>query len=111
MVTWTRDSDDISSLEDSHLYTPSQLVVPNGGIYTAGDYSNILTVNGRLSGVYGVSVTNVRTTIAATASPITVRGNIHPVYSGIRLLHIVMCLKSWLMHACTCANQLIQLSL
>ena len=52
-VTWTRDGDDISSLEDNHLYIPSQLVVPNGGLYTAGDYSNILTVSGRLPGVYG----------------------------------------------------------
>ena len=66
MVTWTRDSDDISSLEDSHLYTPSQLVVPNGRLYTAGDYSNILTVSGRLPGVYGVSVTNDRTTTPVT---------------------------------------------
>ena len=84
MVTWTRDNDNISSLEDSHLYTPSQLVVPNGGIYRSGDYSNMLTVSGRLPGVYGVSVTNVRTTTPVTAGPITVRGNIHPIYSGIR---------------------------
>ena len=63
MVTWTRDGDDISSLEGSHLYTPSQLVVPN---YKCGDYSNILTVNGRLTGVYGVSVTNDRTTTPVT---------------------------------------------
>ena len=78
MVTWTRDGGDISSVDDSHLYTPSQLVVPNGGVYTAGIYSNILTVSGRLPGVYGVSVTNDRTTMAATASPITVRGNTYP---------------------------------
>ena len=104
MVTWTRDGGDISSVDDSHLYTPSQLVVPNGGKYRSGDYTNILTVSGSLPGMYGVSVTNVRTTTPVTAGPITVRGNIHPIYSGIRLLHIVMCLKSWLMHACTSAE-------
>ena len=70
MVTWTRDGVTISSLRDNH-YTPSQLVVPNGKLYTAGDYSNILTVNGRLSGVYGVSVTNDR-----TATPVTSDVNI-----------------------------------
>ena len=68
MVTWTRDGDDISSLEDNLRYTPSQLVVPNGRVYTAGDYSNILTVNGSLSGVYGVSVTNDRTTTPVTSN-------------------------------------------
>ena len=70
MVTWTRDGDDISSLEDNHLYSPSQMVVPNGGIYKRGDYSNILTVNGSLPGVYGVSVTNDR-----TATPVTPTNN------------------------------------
>ena len=74
-VTWTRDGVKISSLEDSQ-YTPSQLVVPNGGIYTAGDYSNILTVSGRLPGVYGVSVTNDRTTQPVTPTRnITIIGN------------------------------------
>ena len=71
MVTWTRNSDDISSLEDSHNYIPSQMVVPNGRVYTAGDYSNILTVSGRLPGVYGVSVTNDR-----TATPVIPARNI-----------------------------------
>ena len=66
-VTWTRDGVNISSLRDNR-YTPSQLVVPNGRIYTAGDYSNILTVSGRLSGVYGVSVTNDRTTTPVTSN-------------------------------------------
>ena len=76
MVTWTRDGDDISSLEDSHLYTPSQLVVPNGRVYTAGDYSNILTVNGSFSGVYGVSVTNDQTTTSVTpTNNFTIIGN------------------------------------
>ena len=70
MVTWTRDSDDISSFEDSHLYTPSQLVLPNGRVYTAGHYTNMLTVNGSLPGVYGVSVTNDR-----TATPVTPTNN------------------------------------
>ena len=67
-VTWTRDGVNISSLRDNH-YTPSQLVVPNDdGLYTDGDYSNILTVNGRLSGVYGVNVTNDRTTTPVTSN-------------------------------------------
>ena len=73
MVTWTRDGDDISSVDDSHLYTPSQLVVPNrgvpnGGKYRSGDYTNILTVNGSLPGMYGVSVTNDRTTTPVTSN-------------------------------------------
>ena len=68
MVTWTRDGDDISSLEDNLRYTPSQLVVPNGGKYRSGDYSNILRVNGSLPGVYGVSVTNDRTTTPVTSN-------------------------------------------
>ena len=68
MVTWTRDGGDISSVDDSHLYTPSQLVVPNGGKYRSGDYTNILIVNGRLSGVYAVSVTNDRTTTPVTSN-------------------------------------------
>ena len=76
IVTWTRDGDNISSLEDSHLYTPSQLVVPNGRVYRSGDYSNILTVNGRLPGVYGVSVTNDRTTTPVTpTNNFTIIGN------------------------------------
>ena len=70
MVTWTRDGGDISSVDDSHLYTPSQLVVPNGGKYRSGDYTNILTVSGSLPGMYGVSVTNVRTTTPVTAGPL-----------------------------------------
>ena len=70
-VTWTRDGVNISSLTNrDNYYTPSQLVVPNGGIYTAGDYSNILTVSGSLSGVYGVSVTNDRTTTPVTSHTI-----------------------------------------
>ena len=97
MVTWTRDGDDISSLEDNR-YMPSQSVLPNGRLYTAGDYSNILTVSGSLPGMYGVIVTNDRTTTPVTAGPITVRGNIHPIYSGIRLLHIVV--FEILAHAC-----------
>ena len=76
MVTWTRDGDNISSLEDSHLYTPSQLVVPRNGLYRSGDYSNILTVSGRLPGVYGVSVTNDRTTTPVTpTNNFTIIGN------------------------------------
>ena len=73
-VTWTRDGVKISSLEDSQ-YTPSQIVLRNGaeGLYTAGDYSNILRVSGRLSGVYAVSVTNDRTTTPVTSN-ITVLG-------------------------------------
>ena len=71
-VTWTRDGVKISSLEDNH-YTPSQNVLQNGRLYTAGDYSNILRVNGRLSGVYAVSVTNDRTTTPVTSN-ITVLG-------------------------------------
>ena len=71
MVTWTRDGDDISSLEDNHLYTPSQIVLPRNGLYRSGDYSNILTVSGSLPGVYGVSVTNDR-----TATPVTPTRNI-----------------------------------
>ena len=66
-VTWTKDGVNISSLEDNH-YTPSQNVLRNGGLYTAGDYSNILRVNGRLSGVYAVSVTNDRTTTPVTSN-------------------------------------------
>ena len=64
-VTWTRDGVNISSLRlVDNRYIPSQNVLRNGddGLYTAGDYSNILTVYGRLPGVYGVSVTNDRTT-------------------------------------------------
>ena len=64
-VTWTRDGVSISSLADNR-YTPSQIVLPNDGRYTAGHYSNILTVSGRFSGVYGVSVTNDRTTVPVT---------------------------------------------
>ena len=71
-VTWTRNGVNISSLEDNR-YMPSQNVLQNGGLYTAGDYSNILTVSGRLSGVYGVSVTNDRTTTPVTSN-ITVLG-------------------------------------
>ena len=85
MVTWTRDSDDNSSLKDSHLYTPSQLVVPNGGVYTAGDYSNMLTVSGRLSGVYGVSVTNDR-----TATPVT--SNIAVLLGTVTVVRILTCI-------------------
>ena len=71
-VSWTRDGVNISSLEDNH-YTPSQIV---GGQYTAGHYSNILTVYGRLPGVYGVSVTNDRTRQpVAPATSITIIGN------------------------------------
>ena len=76
-VTWTRDGVKISSLEDSQ-YTPSQMVLRNGnhGLYTAGDYSNILTVSGRLRGVYGISVTNDRTTTPVTPTRnITILGN------------------------------------
>ena len=75
-VTWTRDGINISSLEDNPRYIPSQIVQSNGGKYTAGDYSNILTVSGRLRGVYGVSVTNNRTTQPVTPTRnITIIGN------------------------------------
>ena len=64
-VTWTIDGNNVSTLEGSR-YEPSQIVVPNDQLYTAGDYSNILTVTGRLPGVYGVSVTNDRTSQPVT---------------------------------------------
>ena len=83
IVTWTRDGDDISSVDDSHLYTPSQLVVPNGGKYRSGDYTNMLTVNGSLSGVYGVSVTNDRTTTPVTSN-IAVLGIVVNVHGNTR---------------------------
>ena len=67
-VTWTIDGNNVSTLEGSR-YEPSQIVVPNDQLYTAGDYSNILTVSGRLPGEYGVSVTNDRTSQPVT--PIT----------------------------------------
>ena len=59
-VTWTINGNNVSTLEGSR-YEPSQIVVPNDRLYTAGDYSNILTVSRRLPGEYGVSVTNDRT--------------------------------------------------
>ena len=65
-VTWTRDGINISST--CHCYTPSQTVLDLWSSYTAGDYSNILTVSGRLPGVYGVSVTNGRTRQAVTSN-------------------------------------------
>ena len=80
-VTWTRDGADISSLE-TNRYMPSQNVLQNNGLYTAGDYTNILTVSGRLSGVYGVSVTNDRTTT--------------PVTSNIAVLGIVTVKLAWI---------------
>ena len=72
-VTWTIDGNNVSTLEGSR-YEPSQIVVPNDQLmqlYTAGDYSNILTVSGRLPGEYGVSVTNDR-----TSQPVTPTTNI-----------------------------------
>ena len=59
-VTWTIDGNNVSTLEDSR-YKTSQIVIPNDQLYTAGHYSNILTMSGRLPGEYGVSVTNDRT--------------------------------------------------
>ena len=64
-VTWTIGGINVSTLEDSR-YKPSQILVPNDQLYAAGDYSNILTVNGRLPGEYGVSVTNDRTSQPVT---------------------------------------------
>ena len=66
-VTWTRDGLSISTLRDIR-YKTSQTVLDNGGVYTAGHYSNILTVTGRLPGVYGVSVTNDRTREPVTSN-------------------------------------------
>ena len=68
-VTWTRDGVNILSLRDIR-YTTSQTVLVNRRGYTAGDYSNILTVKGRLPGVYGVSATNDRTRHAVTSNTI-----------------------------------------
>ena len=73
-VTWTIDGNNVSNLEDSR-YEPSQIVVPNEQLYTAGDYSNVLTVSGRLPGEYGVSVTNDRTSQPVTpTTDITIIG-------------------------------------
>ena len=73
-VNWTIDGNNVSTLEGSH-YEPSQIVVPNDQLYTAGDYSNLLTVSGRLPGVYGVSVTNDRTSQPVTpTADITIIG-------------------------------------
>ena len=66
-VTWTRNGDNIS-LSDS-WYTISQAVQYRGrNDYSAGDYTNVLKVSGRLPGVYGVSVTNDRTRQPVTSS-------------------------------------------
>ena len=73
-VTWTIDGNNVSTLEGSR-YKPSQIVVPNDRLYTAGNYSNILTVSGRFPGEYGVSVTNDRTSQPVTpATNITIIG-------------------------------------
>ena len=73
-VTWTIDGVNVSNLEDRR-YKTSQIVIPNDQLYTAGHYSNILTVTGRLPGVYGVSVTNDRTSQPVTpTTDITIIG-------------------------------------
>ena len=73
-VTWTIDGNNVSTLEGSR-YEPSQIVIPNDQLYTAGDYSNVLTVSGRLPGEYGVSVTNDRTSQPVTpTTDITIIG-------------------------------------
>ena len=73
-VTWTIGGNNVSTLEGSR-YEPSQIVVPNDRLYTAGHYSNILTVSGRLPGEYGVSVTNDRTSQPVTpTTDITIIG-------------------------------------
>ena len=74
-VTWTINGVNVSSLANNH-YQTSQIVVPNSGLYIAGDYTNILTVSGRLPGVYGVSVTNDRTSQPVTpTTAITIIGS------------------------------------
>ena len=73
-VTWTIGGINVSTLDHSR-YKPSQIVVPNDQLYTAGDYLNILTVSGRLPGEYGVSVTNDRTSQPVTpTTDITIIG-------------------------------------
>ena len=73
-VTWTIDGINVSTLEGSR-YRPSQIVVPNDQLYTAGHYSNMLRVSGRLPGEYGVSVTNDRTSQPVTpTTDITITG-------------------------------------
>ena len=86
-VTWTKDGVNILSLRDIR-YTTSQTVLDNGGVFTAGDYSNILTVTGRLPGVYGVSATNDRTRHAVASNTI-VSGKIKIIIGCVSKLGIM----------------------
>ena len=82
-VTWTKDGVNILSLRDIR-YTTSQTVLDN----RRGDYSNILTVKGRLPGVYGVSATNDRTRYAVTSNTI-VSGKIKIIIGCVSKLGIM----------------------
>ena len=75
LVTWTRNGVNISLSGDNHYTTSQTVLVNHKGLHTDGDYSNTLTVIGRLPGVYAVSVTNDRMRVPVKSNNVTVPGN------------------------------------
>ena len=73
-VTWTRNGVNISLSGDNH-YTSQTVLVNHKGLHTDGDYSNTLTVIGRLPGVYAASVINDRMRVPVKSGKVSVIGN------------------------------------
>ena len=84
-VTWTRDNVKIVISLANSTYTSSQSVRDHKESFVRGDYENILTVSGRLPGVYGVSVTNDQTTIPVVSN-VTILGKVNPESMYIQLV-------------------------